>query len=58
MAFKSLFLTHTPDANYEKNRSVIETGRYKLFTVIVKTQEEAIKAFQTLHEKEKIDAIN
>jgi len=57
MAFKALFLAHAPDADYEKNNNVIDTGKYKLFTVVVKTQNEAIKVSKSIYKKEKIDAI-
>ena len=57
MAFKALFLAHAPDADYEKHNHVIDTGKYKLFTVVVKIQNEAIKVAKNIYEKEKIDAI-
>lgn len=57
MAFKTLFLAHAPDADYEKHKSVIDTGKYKIWTFVVKTQEEAIKVSKSIYEKEKIDAI-
>ncbi len=38
MAFRALFLAHAPDADREKHNSVIDTGKYKLFTVVVKSQ--------------------
>jgi hypothetical protein len=57
MAFKALFLAHAPDADYEKHNSVIETGKYKLFTFVVKTQNEAVKVSKSIYKKEKIDAI-
>ena len=57
MAFKALFLAHAPDANYEKHNSAIDTGKYKLFTVVVKNQNEAINVSKSIYEKEKIDAI-
>ena len=40
MAFKALFLAHAPDADYEKHSNVIDTGKYNLFTVVVKNQME------------------
>lgn len=43
MAFKTLFIAHAPDANKERHRSVIYTGMYQLFTVVVKNQEEAVE---------------
>ncbi len=57
MAFKVLFMAHAPDADFAKHRSVINTGRYWLLTVIVKNQEEALKVAKDVYEKEKIDAI-
>lgn len=57
MAFKALFLAHAPDADCEKHRSVIDTGKYRLLTVVVKNQEEAIRISKTVYKKEKIDAI-
>ena len=57
MAFKALLLAHAPDADYEKHNHIIDTGKYKLFTVVVKTQDEAIKVSKSIYEKEKIDAI-
>jgi len=57
MAFKALFLAHAPDADCEKHRSVIDTGKYRLLTVVVKNQEEAIRISKTAYKKEKIDAI-
>ena len=57
MAFKTLFLAHAPDANYEKHNTTIDTGKYRLFTFVVKTQDEAIGVSKSIHEKEKIDSI-
>lgn len=57
MAFKALFLAHAPDADCEKHKSVIDTGKYRLLTVVVKNQNEAIKVSKTIYEKEKIDAV-
>jgi len=57
MAFKALFLAHAPDADYEKHKSIIDTGKYRLLTYVVKTQYEAIKVSKSIYEKEKIDSI-
>ncbi|MEO0095943.1 MAG: DUF6506 family protein [candidate division WOR-3 bacterium] len=57
MAFKALFIAHSPDADYKKHRSIINTGKYWLLTVVVKNQEEALKVAKETYEKEKIDAI-
>jgi len=57
MAFKTLFLAHAPDADYEKHQSIIDTGRYRLWTFVVKNQDEAIKVSKSIYKKEKIEAI-
>ena len=57
MAFKALFLAHAPDADYGKHKSIIDTGKYRLLTFVVKTQDEAIEVSKSIYEKEKIDAI-
>jgi predicted aconitase len=57
MAFKAVFIAHAPDADPEKHRTLIETGKYKLYTVVVKSQEEALVVSKDLYEKEKIDSI-
>jgi hypothetical protein len=57
MAFKALFIAHAPDADYEKHKSIIDTGKYRLLTVVVKNQDEAIKVSKSIYEKEKIDSI-
>ncbi len=57
MAFKALFMAHAPDADYLKHRSLIDTGKYRLFTVIVKSQDEAVKVCKEFYEKEKIEAV-
>ena len=51
MAFKALFMAHAPDADHLKHRSLIDTGKYRLFTVIVKSQDEAIKVGKEFYEK-------
>src|SRR4030042_6460737 len=57
MAFKALFIAHAPDADYEKHKNIIDTGKYRLLTFVVKTQAEAVKVSKSIYEKEKIDAI-
>jgi len=57
MAFKALFLAHAPDADYKKHNNIIDTGKYRLLTFVVKTQDEAIKVSKSIYKKEKIDSI-
>ncbi len=57
MAFKVLFLAHAPDADKEKHRSVIETGMYHLFSVVVRDQKEALQVCSDFVKTEGIDSI-
>lgn len=57
MAFKAVFIAHAPDADYKKHHTLIETGKYKLYTYVVKNQEEALKVCKDLYEKEKIESV-
>jgi len=57
MAFKALFMAHAPDADCEKHRNIIDTGKYKLITVVVQNQKEAIKVSKNVYKDEKIDAV-
>ena len=57
MAFITVFIAHAPDADFEKHHTLIETGKYKLYTYVVKTQNEAIKVCKDLYEREKIDSV-
>jgi len=57
MSFKVLFIGHAPDADKSIHRSIIDTGLYKLYSVIVRNQDEAIEVSKEIHEKENIDAV-
>ena len=57
MTFKVLFIAHAPDADYKKHRTVIDTGMYKLFSIVVKTQEEALQVSKDYLQNESIEAI-
>jgi len=57
MAFKVLFLAHAPDANKDKHRSIIDTGKYQLFTVVVRNQAEAVEVCKEFVRKEAIDSV-
>jgi L-asparaginase/Glu-tRNA(Gln) amidotransferase subunit D len=57
MAFKALFIAHAPDADKEKHRSVIDTGMYQLFTVVVRNQQEAVEVSSDFIQREQIDSI-
>lgn len=57
MAFKVLFLVHAPDGDPGKHRSVIETSKYKLITVVVKTQDQAVEECKKLVAEEGIHSV-
>ena len=57
MSFNALFIAHAPDADKAIHRSRIETGLYKLLTVIVKNQAEALEVCQELVDTEDIHSI-
>ena len=57
MAFRTLFMAHAPDADCHRHRSVIETGRYRLHTVVVSSQSEAVEVARSIHEEEGLDAV-
>jgi DNA-binding LacI/PurR family transcriptional regulator len=57
MAFKTLFLAHAPDADKEKHRCSIDTGKYQLDVVIVKNQAEALEISKRLFREKNIESI-
>ena len=57
MVFKVVFLAHAPDADAEKHRCVIDTGKYKLFVVVVKNQREAVEVCRKLVRDEGIHSV-
>ena len=57
MAFTVLFLAHAPDADKDRHRSLIDTGTYRLSSVVVKTQEDALEVCREFLEEEGIDSI-
>lgn len=57
MAFKALFLAHAPDADKEKHRCFINTGKYQLDVVLVKNQTEALEVSRRFFREKKIESI-
>ena len=57
MAFRVLFLAHAPDADKDKHRAIIDTGKYRLVTVVVKDQPDAVEVCCEIVEKEGIDSV-
>jgi hypothetical protein len=57
MAFRVLFLAHASDADPEKHRSVIETGKYKLYSLVVRNHSQAVEECIKLVAEEFIHSI-
>ena len=57
MAFRTLFLAHAPDANKDKHHAFLDTGKYQLDVVIVKSQAEALEVSTRLLREKKIESI-
>lgn len=57
MSFTTLFMAHAPDADASRHRSLIDTGMYRLFTVVVREQREALQTCHELVAAERIDSI-
>jgi hypothetical protein len=55
--FKTLFLAHAPDADKDKHRCSIDTGKYQLDVVIVKNQAEAIEVSRRMFREKGIESI-
>ena len=57
MAFKAAFIAHAPDADPEKHRCVIDTGKYVLFVTIVSGQGQAIAECGRLAAEEGVSSV-
>jgi hypothetical protein len=50
-------MAHSRDADKEKHRSAIDTGKFRLFTVVVRNQEEALEVAREMAAEEDLDSI-
>ncbi len=57
MPFSVLFMAHASDADALKHRSEIDTGKYRLFSVVVRNQKEAIETAGEIVADQNIDTI-
>lgn len=57
MTFKVLFMAHSPDADANYHRSVIDTGKFTLWSVVVQDQTEALAVAKSMDEEHQIDSI-
>lgn len=57
MAFKALFMAHAPDADKDRHRAFIDTGKYQLDVFVVKNQAEALEVCTRLYREKQIESI-
>ena len=57
MPFTAAFIAHAPDADPKRDFSVLETGLYRLFTVVVRDTELAIDVCRRLVADEALDSV-
>ena len=57
MPFSTLFIAHAPDADPETHRSLVDTGLYRLHTVVVKDQAQALDLCRRLVAAEGIQSV-
>jgi hypothetical protein len=57
MPFTAAFIAHAPDADPERDSALLETGIYRLFTVIVRDTEQAIEVCRRLAADEALDSV-
>ncbi len=57
MAFTVAFIAHAPDADPEEHRSLVETPSYRLFTVVVNSQAQALETARSLVQTEGVESI-
>ncbi len=57
MPFTALFIAHAPDAEPAKHRAVVDTGLYRLFTVVVRDQEQALAVCREIIAREGIHSV-
>ena len=50
MCFKVLFMAHSPDAQWDVHQSKIDTGKFILWTVVVRDQGEALRVAGAIYE--------
>ncbi len=57
MPFTALFIATAPDADPATHRSVIDTGVYKLFTVVVRDHQQALDLCERMVPAEGVDSV-
>lgn len=57
MAFTALFIAHVPDADPGRDRSLLETSLYRLFSVLVQNTDQALAVCRELVAEEGVQSV-
>jgi hypothetical protein len=57
MSFNVLFMAHSPDADPNLHRSQVDTGKFKVFTVVVKDQAQELEVARGMTAAHELDSI-
>ena len=57
MPFTALFIAHAPDADPAVHRGLVDTGLYRLFSVVVRDTDQAIAVSRELIDTEGVQSI-
>ena len=57
MPFTALFIAHVPDADPTRDRSLVETKLYRLFSVLVQNTDQAVAVCQELVAAEGVQSV-
>ena len=57
MPFTAAFIAHAPDADPTRDRSLIETGLYRLFSVVVRDTDQAVAVCRELVADEGLQSV-
>ena len=57
MPFTAMFIAHAPDADPQRHRTLLDTGLYRLFSVVVQNQEQSVQVSRTMVADEGVQSI-
>lgn len=57
MPFTALFIAHVPDADPTRDRSLVETNLYRLFSVLVQNTDQAVAVCRELVAEEGVQSV-
>ena len=57
MPFTAMFVAHAPDADPQRHKSLLDTGLYRLFAIVVKDQEQSVQMCRAMVADEGVQSI-